>query len=127
MPTTKAEFQAVAAELFNEEFADFAPKRAFTKPASGGTYDPVTETITGGTPAVTEQIPCIREDYRAGQYDGVQIQIGDFKLLAQVSSFDAITPRTDGVTVDVDGVACQVITAEKDAADAVWTMQVRAL
>lgn len=127
MATTKAEFQAVAAELFNDEFADFAPARTFTKPGSGGTYDPVTETTTGGTPAVNESIPCIREDYRASQYDGVQIQVGDFKLLAQVSSFVAITPRTDGVTVDVDGVTCQIVSAEKDAADAVWTMQVRAL
>lgn len=127
MPTTKAEFQDVASELFTDEFADFAPLRDFTKPASGGTYDPVTETTTGGNPPVTESIPCIREDYNASQYDGVQIQIGDFKLLAQVSSFDAITPRTDGVTVDVDGTECQIVSAQKDAADAVWTMQVRAL
>ena len=127
MPTLKSEFVDLAAELFGDEFADFAQSCNFTKTYNDGAYDPVTETTTGGTPPVVEAIDCIRTEYNASQYDGVNIQIGDFKLLAQVAQFSAITPRADNVTVNVDGFECQIVTAEKDPADAVWTIQVRRL
>lgn len=120
MPTTKAEFVTVASDLFTE-FADFIQQAVFSVP---GSQDPV----TGATqPATTETVGVIREDYDARQIDGQQIQRNDFKLLARVSQFSAVTPRTDGVTVTVDGLACQIVTAEKDAANAVWTIQVRKL
>lgn len=119
MPTTKQEFKDVASELF-AEFSDFAPLRTFKRV---GSYDPLTGTVS----SVMESIPAIREDYRDTQFNGLSVMVGDFKLLAQASSFNTLSPRTDGVTVDVDGVECQIVSAEKDAADAVWTIQVRAL
>lgn len=124
MPT-QAEFQQVAADLFGV-FADFAKLRTFSKPGTTGTLDPNTGVVTGGSAEVTESVPTIREDYNAQEVDGQTIQRNDFKLLVQVNSFADISPRTDSVRVDVDGVGCRIINAEKDTADAVWTLQVRA-
>lgn len=120
MATTKSEFVTVADDLF-EEFSDFIQQCVFSLPGS-------VDQVAGQTnPALNETVGCIREDYQASQVDGSQIQRGDFKLLAKVSGFDAIAPRTDGLTVTVDSIICQVITAQRDAADAVWTLQVRKL
>jgi hypothetical protein len=117
---TRADFQGVASDI-KTTFADFFLPRVFSLP---GSFDPITETETGGA---TETVDAMREEYEAGQIDGQAIQSKDFKLLALANDFDTINPKTDGLTVSVDGTECQVIHAEKDAADAVWTIQVRAL
>ncbi len=117
---TRASFQSLA-ESLQTTFADFFIDRTFTAPSS---YDPVTDTVTAGA---TETVSAVRMDYDASQVDGQIIQKLDFKLLALVNDFSAVDPRVDGVKVDVDGTGCQVINAEKDAAEAVWTLQVRAL
>lgn len=127
MPTLKSEFTELASELIGDEFADFATERTFTKHATGGTYNPVTETQTGGTPEQAQSIPAIREEYTERQFDGQQIKTGDFKLLAEVAEFTSFQPDTEGVTVAVDGIDCQVVRASKDPADAVYTLQVRRL
>jgi hypothetical protein len=118
MPTTKSEFQDLAAEL-KEEFQDFFIARTFTAP---GGYDPVTEVQV---PGAAESVECLREDYTAGQIDGQSIQKNDFKLLAVAADFSVIHPKTDGLKVNVDGKVCSVVNANLDAADAVWTLQVR--
>lgn len=117
---TRSDFQNVAADI-KTTFADFFVPRVFTLP---GSFDPITEQETGG---VTETVDAMRDKYDARQVDGAAIQVKDFKLLAMVNDFIAINPKTDGLKVNVDGVECQVIDAEKDPADAVWTIQVRAL
>lgn len=127
MATLKSEFTELASELIGGEFADFATDRVFTKPEFDGTYDPITEVQTGGTAAQTETIPAIREDYKDTQFNGQSIKVGDFKLIAEVARFSSFQPDTDGVAVDVDGVECQVVSVAKDAADAVYIMQVRRL
>lgn len=122
---TQADFQQVAADLFGV-FADFAKLRSFSKPGSIGTLDPNTGIVSGGGAEVIESVPTIREDYNAQEVDNQAIQRNDFKLLVQANSFTNISPRTDSVRVDVDGASCRIINAEIDAAEAVWTLQVRA-
>lgn len=117
---TRASFQSLATKL-QTTFADFFIERTFTAPSA---YDPITDTVTAGA---TEPVRAVRMDYEASQVDGQIIQRLDFMLLALVNDFSAIDPRVDGVNVNVDGTDCQVINAEKDAAEAVWTMQVRTL
>ncbi|AIM40771.1 putative structural protein [Idiomarinaceae phage Phi1M2-2] len=122
MTVTRQQFQNLAAQLARDTFGDFFPKRTFTQPE---VVNPVTGTVT--RPAFSESVPAIREEYEARQVDGQVVQVGDFKLLTEVAQFDAINPRTDGLQVSVDGVQCRVIRAEKDAADAMWVIQVRQL
>jgi hypothetical protein len=118
MPTTQQEFKDLAEELVSDEFADFFPLRTFSQL---GNYNPITETYD----TTTEQVNCMREEYNASQFGNDLVQVGDFKLLARVDAFSLIDPRTDNVKVDVDGQECQVIRAEKDPADAMWTVQLR--
>ncbi|HAD31527.1 MAG: hypothetical protein CL578_22400 [Alteromonadaceae bacterium] len=117
---TRADFQGIAADI-KTTFSDFFLPRVFTLP---GAVDPITEQETGGA---TETVDAVREEYQARQIDGQAIQSRDFKLLALVNNFTEINPKTDGLKVNVDGVDCQVVRAEKDAADAVWIIQVRGL
>lgn len=117
MPTTQAEFQAVASEL-KEEFADFFKPRVFSL---AGSYSP----STGNTPPTTETVDAMREEYNQSQIDGQSIKANDFMLLAVVSDFTTIVPTTNGLKVTVDSVECSVIRAVKDAANATWVIQVR--
>lgn len=118
MAKTKAQFQGVAAKL-KAKFSTFFIARTFTAP---GGYDPVTEVQV---PGATESVECLREDYNAGQIDGQSIMKNDFKLLVVAADFSVIYPKTDGLKVNVDGKSCTVVSANLDAADAVWTLQVR--
>ena len=122
MAVTKQQFKDLAQRLAGDTFADFFPLRTFTAPATN--YDPITGAETGGA---TEQVNCVRMDYNESQFDGQAIQRNDFKLLARVDAFSTVDPSVDGVTVDVDGVECQVVQVMKDAANAMYTMQVRKL
>ena len=121
--TTRAKFQGIADKLFTK-FADLVKPAVFTKPGTGGTLDPITGVVTGGTAAVTANAGAIREDYTAREFDGQKIQVNDFKLLVRVQEL-TLDPRTDSVTVAFDGDTCNIMHADKDAADAVWTLQVR--
>lgn len=120
MATTKAEFQELAEELLTDEFVDFMQSCLFSRP---GSYDPLTGTSGAAT---TETIPCLRVEYKAREIDGQAIQKSDFQLIARVAEFSALSPRTDGVRVAVDGLVCNIVSAEKDPADAIWIIQVRA-
>jgi len=118
MATTKLEFQELADELINGEFADFRVACEFVK--KGGFTPP--DTII---PDTTDTVNCIIEDYNASQFNGVQIQVNDFKLLARPQEFTTLTPRTDNLKVTVQGQVCTVISSEQDPANAVWVIQVR--
>lgn len=122
--TTRAKFQGVADKLFTK-FADVLKMAAFSVPGAGGTLDPITGVITGGSAPVDSMALVLREEYTAREVDGQKIQVNDFKLLVRVQEL-TLDPRTDSATVTVlnDGT-CNIITANKDAADAVWTLQVR--
>lgn len=117
MATTKLEFQDLADELFNDEFADFLVPCDFLKK---GVFNP-----SGSEPDIEDTVNCIIEDYNASQFNGVQIQVNDFKLLARPQEFTTLTPRTDNLKVTVEGQVCTVISAEQDPANAVWVIQVR--
>lgn len=122
MSVTKQKFVDLAAKLARQTFSDFFVERPFTVPEI---KNPVTGVVT--QPAVTEQVYCVRIDYQARQVDGQVIQVGDFQLIAEVARFQVINPKTNGVRVTVGGIECQIVNAEKDAADAAWVLQVRQL
>jgi hypothetical protein len=121
MSVTRQQFQAVAANLAQEVFADFFIDRVFT--IAGGT-NPITGAPISGT---TFTVPMVRDDYNAAEFQSQPIEVGDFKLLGEVAAFGNNNPKANGLQVNVDGVQCRVINARKDPADAVWELQVRKL
>ena len=119
MPLNKTKFKAVASKLFTQ-----ARNGGLTINCTFellGDYSP----STGQAASVSQAIECIREDYTEYQTDGVNVQRDDFKLLAEVDSFTLLSPRTDGVKVNVNGVSCVIKHVDTDTADAVHTIQVR--
>ena len=118
MPTTQAEFQQVALEI-KAEFADFFKPLSFTL---AGDYDVSTATTTDDT---IEIVDAMREEYNPHQVDGQSIQSNDFKLLALDFDFKTLKPVMNGLKVTVNSKSCTIINAMLDAADAVWTIQVR--
>lgn len=118
MALSREKFTAVSEKLFAKARAgNLDADCVFEKL---GSYSP----STGQLPPATETVSCIREEYTAKQKDGTIIQRNDFMLMAQVADFSALTPRTDGVTVTVDGIECTIVDID-NTFDIVYIMQVR--
>lgn len=118
MSLSKEKFQAVATRIKNKSGNLFTPV-VFSMP---GVTNPITGAVTAGA---TETIDALREDYDSAQIDGQIIRSTDFKLLVLASDVNSINLRAPGLRVVVDGKSCQVISAAIDAANAVYTLQVR--
>ena len=120
MALSKEKFKGVAAKLFQKaEDGNLTIECEFELL---GAYNPVSET---NSPSVLETVTCIREEFTIKAKDGTLVQCNDFKLLAQYDDFTLLSPRTDSVTVTVDGVRCAIVDAPLDAANAVYEIQVR--
>lgn len=117
MATTKAEFQDLAAELIDDEFADFRRPLVITQP---GVFNPVTETFSAGATATYQ---AIRQKLTYTEYQRQDIQVTDF---AVVYTRTAAAPNI-GQKVTYDGVQCQIIDAMQDAANAAIKLILRAL
>ena len=122
MATLPAEFQELAAELIDDEFAAFRKPLVFTV-TTAGTYDPVTETTTGGTTATYtyQAIPGV-VDLR--EWQGTDVQITD--NMATYTRIDTFKPSVSS-RCTFDGVPMQVVQAMYDAADAAVKLVLRAL
>ena len=121
MALSKTKFQAVAAKLFQK--ASDGDLIVSCKFELLGDYDPVLETSTA---SISETINCIREEYNEMSMNGQNVQRGDYKLLAQYVDFTKLDPRTDGVNLTINGKSTTIAHAELDAADAVYTIHVKA-
>lgn len=115
---TRKKFQDVAVKI-KAKFADFFISREF-KIETG--FDPITRVAST---SVIDNVECMRENYDQSQIDGQSIQINDFKLLALNEDFSTLLPTVNGLKVTVDGKSCDVIDSNLDAANAMWTIQVR--
>lgn len=117
MATTKAEFQDLASELIDGEFADFRRPLVITQP---GVFDPTTETFTGGQ---SQTVQAIRQKLTYTEYQRQDIQITDFAVVyTRTGNAPSINQR-----VTYDGKPCQVIDVQQDAADAAIKLILRAL
>lgn len=118
MATTREEFQVLADELINDEFADFRKTLVIT---FGGGYDPVTESTSAGTELTVQAIPNKLELSEALIAAGIQI---NDKMVV----YKATTPvPTVGLTCVFDSVPCQVVGVMQDAADAAIKLILRGL
>lgn len=122
MATTKQEFKDLAAELIDDEFAEFRRTLVFTI-TTGGTYDPVTETETGATTTIYtyESIP---KPVDIKEWQGTDIQITDIECV--YTRIDSFEPKISD-TCTYDGKDMQVKAVMLDAADATVKLVMRAL
>ncbi len=122
MATLPADFQQLAAELIDDEFAAFRKPLVFTV-TTAGTYDPVTETTTGGT-TTTYTYQAIPGVIDLREWQGTDVQTTD--RMATYTRIDAFKPSVaDRCTFD--GVPMQVVQAMYDAAGAAVKLVLRAL
>lgn len=117
MPTFKSEFQDLAAELIDDEFADFRRPLVIAQP---GVFDPATETFADGATATYQ---AIRQKLTYTEYQRQDIQVTDF---AVVYTRTSAAPNI-GQQVTYDSVQCQIIDVMQDAADAAIKLILRAL
>ena len=117
---TRAGFKSLANKLINSTFADFREWCTFELL---GDYNPVTETNSAST---SQTVLCIRQEFNANQKDGNIVQRQDFKILAEFDKFTLLSPRTDGVLVTINGLSNSIVSSTLDAANAVYTIHLRA-
>jgi len=116
MATTKAEFQDLASELIDSEFADFRQALVVT---SGGTYNPVTEAYTGAT---NHTYQAIKFGVDLIDWQGTDAQQSDTG--AVYTRIDTFTPSVGDYCI-LGGVAMSIIAIKLDAADAAVRLVLR--
>ena len=122
MATLPSEFQSLAAELIDDEFAAFRRSLSFSI-ATGGTYNPVTGTTTGGTTTVYSY-QAIPQPIDITEWQGTDVAVTD--VMVVYTRTDAFQPSVEQQCT-YDGKAMQVHQALYDAADATVKLVLRAL
>lgn len=117
MATTKAEFQDLADELINDEFTDFRQALVIT---SGGTYNPVTESVTGAT---IHTYQAIKFAVDMIDWQGTDAQQSDTG--AVYTRIDTFVPSV-GDYCSLGGFAMSIVAIKLDAADATVKLVLRA-
>lgn len=116
MPTLKSEFQELAVELINDEFADF--KRDFSIKKNVG-YDPISDTETtfiantGATPI----------DIKTAEQVFSNVTAEDIYL---VILNDSIVPNDFNASYycEYDGLEYQIVDVQADPADAAYFIRI---
>ena len=122
MATFKSEFQDLAAELIDDEFADFRRPLVFTV-TTAGTFNPVTGQTTGGT-VNTYSYQAIPSAMDIEQWQGFDVAVTDVPVTyRRIGSFQ---PSVEQQCVFA-GKDFQVIAALYDAAEATVKLVLRAL
>jgi len=123
MATTKAEFQDLAAELIDDEFAEMRYPLVFTI-STGGSFNPVTGQTTGGT-TTTYSYMAVPRKMRIEQWQGYDIAATDQPVTYTIT--DNFIPSVEQ-TCTYDGVPYQVVVTDYDkAANAAMKLVLRAL
>ena len=117
MATQPSEFQQLASELIDDEFAAFRRPLVITQP---GVFDPVTETFQPGSSATFQ---AIRQKLTYTEYQRQDIQVTDFAVVYKRTA----TPPSVNQQVTYDGKQCQIVDVMQDAADAAVKLILRAL
>lgn len=122
MATLKSEFQDLAAELIDDEFADFRRNLDFFITNDGG-YDPITEQSIGGT-TVSYSYKAIPQPVDMREWQNTDIQVTDIAVV--YTRIDSFTPSVaDKCTFSAKQM--QVKAVMLDAADATVKLVLRAL
>ncbi len=115
----RTDFQDMADDLINGTFGDFRDDIVFSVL---GTPDYASQT----TPSVDTNAKGIRLEYTKNEVDGQRIQASDYKILVLQQGL-GVDVRSDNVTMTFKGVSVSIVAINQDAAEAVYTLQVREL
>jgi hypothetical protein len=119
---TRAGFRSLATKLINNTFADF---RDTVTLAQAGEVD-YNDQSTAVSNITSDTTKGIRVDYNKTQIDGQNIQTGDYKVLVLQQGLNTDV-RADNVTMTFNGISVSIVSVSEDAAQAVYTLQVREL
>lgn len=119
MATFPSEFIELAAELIGDEFAAFASEAVITK-NTGFDYATQTPTVT------IQNKSLIRLEFKAGQYDGQRIKVGDIMLIGEFQKFD-FTPSPENTSISYGATDYDLISTNIDPAGSTIIMQCRPL
>ena len=122
MATLRSEFQSLAAELIDDEFADFRRLLVFTV-TTAGSFNPVTGQTTGGT-VNTYSYQAIPQPIDITEWQGNDVAVTDIAVV--YTQTDAFTPSVEQACT-YDDKPMQVRQAMYDAADATVKLVLRAL
>ena len=117
MATLPVEFQSLASELIDDEFAAFRRPLVITQ---HGAFDPNTETFLQGASTTFQ---AIRQKLTYAEFQRQDIQVTDFAVVYTRTA----TPPSIAQQVTYDGKQCQIIDVMQDAADAAVKLILRAL
>jgi len=113
-------FKAAATAAINA-VGDLATTISYSR-KSDATYNTTTGALTRTT--TTESVSGVIMDYDDTAMNSQAIAVGDRKVLIPGNEFSAITPE-QGDELTISGDTFVVIRASTDAAQALWTLQVR--
>lgn len=123
-------FQRLASKLINKTFVKFRGDIIFTEL---GEWDFQSQTNI----EVNTNAKGIRVDFKKSEFDGQSIQQGDFKLIIEQQSI-SVNVRSDDIAIQFKQYPTKAIpnpvfkslsieSVDEDAAQAVYTLQVRVL
>jgi hypothetical protein len=121
MAGLKEAFRNAAAAAFAaaDDIKEVAVLRSKTN--SNPNYDPVTDTVSDAYTDYTVDI--LPSGYNSREVDGQTVLITDEKAKILVTDISVDPKRNDQIVRD--SVKWEIINVHKDAADAVWTLQIR--
>ena len=114
---TRTSFQALAKNLINKTFGDFRDDITLQEVE----FDNATEIDIIINSDITKGI---RIEYSKVQFEGQQIQVGDYKVILEQQGL-TVDVRADDVQMTFNNKPVEIISVDEDAARAVYTLQVR--
>jgi hypothetical protein len=94
-----------------------------SKASSNPSYNPTSDSITDSYTDYT--VNALPSGYNSREVNGDTILDTDEKLQILVEDLENVTPKRNDLVLRGDSVRWEVIHVHKDAADALWTLQVR--
>ena len=119
MATLRAEFQELADELINGEFADFKKPLVLTQV---GEWDQDTQSVVG---ASTDNIAGIRLEFESSEIDGGKVQADDYKIILVTQDARNVDLNSINFECVFDIIKVNIKNIEHDPADAATTLHVR--
>ena len=116
----RASFQRLADNLINKTFSDFRDDIILTE-VGDFDYDTQANAVIS-----TLETKGIRLEYSKYQFDGSNIEQGDYKIVLPQQSVP-FEVRVDNVKMKFNGKDVEIINVSSDAARAAYTLQVRDL
>lgn len=110
---------------FSQQLKDTVTPFTASRRGSRGDYDPVTDSYTQATTAITYDGRGVFGRYSDFERQDTQIDITDVKLLCLQAEL-LVVPKVDD-EITADGVTRRVLNVTQDPAKATWTLQLRGL